>query len=1366
MKNIIAFFLFIIVAFVGNAQVYVNNTSPSLEDELTLTFKADEGNAGLKDYSGDIYAHTGLITRSSTHAGDWKSVVAEWGINKPQLKLLKTGDNTYQLKFNLKNLYGVQDASDVIALALVLRSADGSKVGKAVGDNDIFYFFKENPFKTTPEVHKMSTTPSPEWAKQGIIYEVNIRQYTKEGTLKAFQAHLSRLKDLGVNILWLMPIQPIGLEKRKGTLGSYYSIKNYTEVNPEFGTKEDLKKVVDLAHGMGMKVILDWVANHTSWDNEWLKMHPNWYSKNDKNEIISPYDWTDVAKLNYDQYYMREAMIDAMKYWINEADIDGFRCDVAGEVPSDFWENARMELEKVKPIWMVAENQDQLYLLNAAFNANYDWVTHHLMNNIAQEKLPASKITDNVLEQLNKYPQGSYTMNFISNHDENTWHGSEFERLGDALKPFAALCYTLPGIPLMYSGQEASLKKSLSFFDKDVINWDDTSLVGFYTGLNNLKKLNKALWNGTAGGNFEVIHNSNESKVISFCRKTDNNKVLVVANVSKTPCDVDLELGANQGIYSDWYKKDLYTFHKKSKVSLAAYEFKIFIFEREAPKEKRRVEHYMLENNKLLLVTNDGKITITPYFNHTVEVTFAKDGETNPKSESIIATSSTDKCELKEENGAIIYALGDLKVNIKKDPLQISYSYKGQNLISEEKGFEENKSDGTEGFSFSLDKNEKLTGGGERALGMNRRGTRLKLYNKPSYGYEEKADLMYYSLPIVISSKKYMLIFDNGASGYLDLGKTSKDILAFGAEGGRMSYYIVASDDWTNLTKNFAQVTGTQPLPPRWMFGNIASRMGYHSQREVENVVNTYRKDNIPLDAVVLDLYWFGKDLKGTLGNLEWYTDSFPQPELMLKDFKKKGVNTILITEPFFIEGTKKFQEVKDFGLLGKNAHGDPYMFDFYFGHTGLIDIFNPNAQNWFWNVYKKHTYTGVDGWWGDLGEPEVHPDDMYHWTGKANLLHNTYGHEWAKTIAHGYEVDFPTKRPVILMRSGFVGSQRYGLVPWSGDVNRTWGGLKPQVEISLTMGMQGLAYMHSDLGGFAGDYKDSELYLRWLQYGVFQPVYRTHAQQEVPSEPIFWDDVTKNAARKLINQRYQLLPYIYTLAWENSQTGVPLMRPLYYLEDKSEHFDNSESYLWGDCFLVSPITSKGQKEKNVYLPKNSQWFDYVSDRTYDGGNSYNITLTDDAIPVFVKGGSFVPTIDVIQSTASYDTLSKLYVHYYYDKTITSSTGEFYDDDGITSNNYQKDNYDLFNFTANVSDKKLVLKTSEHKGMTFSTKKKELEFVVHGLPAAPKDIFINDSKLGRQQYTQFKWNAKERILVVTLEKLSSMNLMHEIEINF
>lgn len=388
------------------------------------------------------------------------------------------------------------------------------------------------------ELKLISNVENPEWVADAVIYEVNIRQFTEEGTFNAFYNHLPRLNEMGVRILWFMPIHPIGEVERKGTLGSYYSIKNYKAVNPEFGTIEDFKRVVDKAHEFGMKVIIDWVANHTSRDAEWLNNNPEWYIIDSvTNKPVAPFDWTDVAKLDFNNQEMRVAMIDAMKFWIENADIDGFRCDVASEVPVDFWESAVKELYTINPaLFMLAEAEDPSLQINA-FNMYYGWRFHHIMNGIASGKYNTDTLRAYFSRDIHKFPNNTIPMNFTSNHDENSWNGTEFERLKDYTRQMAALTFVMPGMPLIYNGQEVGFNRRLEFFEKDIIDWKDSSdYTVFYKKLIDLRKENPAL-SAIKFNGLSEIKTSAPDKIFAFIREAGDNIVISIFNFSQESVD-------------------------------------------------------------------------------------------------------------------------------------------------------------------------------------------------------------------------------------------------------------------------------------------------------------------------------------------------------------------------------------------------------------------------------------------------------------------------------------------------------------------------------------------------------------------------------------------------------------------------------------------------------------------------------------------------------------------------------------------------------------------------------------------------------------------------------------------------------------
>ncbi len=417
----------------------------------------------------------------------------------------------------------------------------------------------------------------PSWSRNANIYEVNVRQYTPEGTFKAFDKHLPRLKQMGVDILWLMPINPIGIENRKGTLGSYYAVKDYLGVNPEFGTLDDFKKLVKHAHELGMHVIIDWVANHTSWDNNLVKTHPEWYTHDSTGKIIPPVaDWKDVADLDYNQKGLWKYMTDALIYWVKEANIDGFRCDVAGMVPIEFWNEAVPEVKKVKNVFMLAEwETPEMHTI--AFDMTYSWEIYKTMNDIAKGKKTAEDLDAELAKDKASYPPDAYRMHFTSNHDENSWNGSEYERMGDAAKTFAVLCYTLPGFPLIYSGQESAFNHRLEFFDKDNIVWGNYSLGKFYTTLNRMKAGNPALGNGSAGGSMVKVVTDNDKNIFAFLRVKDSNTIFVIMNLSAVSHNVILKGKDYAGDYSALFGTEQKHFKDDESITLKPWEYKVFL---------------------------------------------------------------------------------------------------------------------------------------------------------------------------------------------------------------------------------------------------------------------------------------------------------------------------------------------------------------------------------------------------------------------------------------------------------------------------------------------------------------------------------------------------------------------------------------------------------------------------------------------------------------------------------------------------------------------------------------------------------------------------------------------------------------------
>jgi oligosaccharide 4-alpha-D-glucosyltransferase len=645
------------------------------------------------------------------------------------------------------------------------------------------------------------------------------------------------------------------------------------------------------------------------------------------------------------------------------------------------------------------------------------------------------------------------------------------------------------------------------------------------------------------------------------------------------------------------------------------------------------------------------------------------------------------------------------------------------------------------GFRFQLHDNEKIFGGGERALPLNRRGYKFNLYNNPWYGYSEGADNLNYSIPFFTSSNGYGLFFDNPSKGYADIGKTNSNVFEVGFTSGELNVYIILGKDYKEILQSYHKLTGTQPLPPRWALGNLMSRFGYTSEAQVKDILGRMKAENIPVDAVIFDLFWFGDSIKQTMGNLDWVNKkAWPNPKKMIADFRRNGINTILITEPFVVKSSLNYNASKPFHAV--DSLGKPYLLkDFYFGEAGLIDIFRKDAQQWFWNKHKPQMNNGVEAWWGDLGEPEKHPSNLYHNLKdlglkrlfKADEVHNLYGHTWTKMLYNYYAKEYPNKRLFSLNRSGFAGSQRYGIFPWTGDVSRSWSGLRSQLQVLLGMSMSGVPYVHSDAGGFAGGDGDNELYIRWLQMAAFTPIFRPHGTAlydidknafSFPSEAVLID-TPFGITKSIIHMRYQLLPYNYTLAYEQAKYGKPLIAPLYY------HFPNDtiavqveDEFMWGESILVAPILQKGSTIRKVYLPQG-KWFGNAS-KMYQG-NQWIETDTDfKTIPIFFHEGAIVP----VQADADGNTgqLKNNFLSFTYIPSTKQTSYILYSDDGISKDNLKTSQFELVNIIAKTNDGQVTISMKNRGNNVLSPKGK----VLFCIPLSKKPISV---LVGKKKYS-------------------------------
>ncbi len=643
------------------------------------------------------------------------------------------------------------------------------------------------------------------------------------------------------------------------------------------------------------------------------------------------------------------------------------------------------------------------------------------------------------------------------------------------------------------------------------------------------------------------------------------------------------------------------------------------------------------------------------------------------------------------------------------------------------------------GFRIGLQKDEKIFGGGERALPLNRRGFRLELYNAPAYGYGEGEARLNYSVPFITSSKGYGLFFNNPAKGVLDIGKANPDELVWSTVSGALEVYVIFGS-YTEILRSYHRLTGTQPLPPRWAMGNLMSRFGYTSEEQVQSVLRRMQEEKLPVDAIIFDLFWFGDSIQKTVGNLDWINKrKWPDPKNRLAGFRRQNIQTILVTEPYFVETSTNYLKSKPY--LAVDSAGKPfYLTDFYFGKGGLLDIFRNDAKSFFWSFYKKQMDNGVEAWWGDLGEPEHHPAGVYHNLkdlGYKRLfagdeVHNIYGHFWTKMLYDRYAKEYPNKRLFSLNRSGFAGTQRYSIFPWTGDVGRNWSGLRAQLPVLLGMSMSGVPYVHSDAGGFAGGEGDPELYVRWLQFAAFTPIFRPHGTAlyavdpqafSYPSEAALIDTPYRNVAAQAIYNRYRLLPYNYTLAYEQAVEGKPLMAPMYYhFADDSTAARVEDQYMWGEQVLVAPVLQKGRRGRMIYLPKG-KWYHAECRKTIEGGRWIQDSIYH--LPAYFREGAFVTTswsaIEFNTEAMKGDVLDVFHI-----LSERPSTGRLYSDDGKTRNSLSKGAFELITYSSTGRKEGRAVITISGKG-SYAGKpaKRELKFVIPNTGGRPAKLLVN-----------------------------------------
>lgn len=650
-------------------------------------------------------------------------------------------------------------------------------------------------------------------------------------------------------------------------------------------------------------------------------------------------------------------------------------------------------------------------------------------------------------------------------------------------------------------------------------------------------------------------------------------------------------------------------------------------------------------------------------------------------------------------------------------------------------------------------------GAGERGHRNNLYGDTLVMYNRQNYGYtgsDPRISQMGITMPLLIAPEGYGILMDDYAAAEMVAGSP----IEYASESPEtLSYYFFATDEgMPAIASELTNLVGRQDLPPFWALGYISSKYGYKTQEETLGVADTLRRAGYPLDGMVLDLYWYGKEQD--MGRLAWDPEQWPDHKKMLAELKDRGVNMVAISQPYVLRNGRaidNYNYLAPRGMFGRDSLGNVKEVKIWVGEGGMFDVSNPDTQAWLSNRYKELTDGGITGWWGDLGEPEVHPDGMIHYNGLTNRqYHNLYGNDWSRIIYDLFKTEYPDTRLMTLMRGGTAGLQRFSVFPWSTDVSRSWGGLEPQVRIMLNSGLSGLGYMSHDVGGFAINPKhpiDPELYVRWCQLGLFSPVLRTHAQDT--AEPYKYPE-QQDILLPLIRERYRWLPYNYTLAWENTRQGLPLVRPLGYYDADPTQFDSiSDQYLWGRDVMVAPVITQGATSRTVAFPAGT-WVDINNPTSvYEGGTTATVDAPLSVLPLFARGGALLPKADYkMQNTGDYDP-SRYTIDYYPTDDCGATSYTLFEDDRNSAQSLAKQQYTLLNINAENTAKTITLTVASN-GMTYPgmPEKREITFVIHNV-AKPAKV-VCPVKL-RQSYDKATRTLTIKVSATTLPLTLTVN---------
>lgn len=727
------------------------------------------------------------------------------------------------------------------------------------------------------------------------------------------------------------------------------------------------------------------------------------------------------------------------------------------------------------------------------------------------------------------------------------------------------------------------------------------------------------------------------------------------------------------------------------------------------------INQITLRDGSLILEDGTHTVMVRVFKGGIANIQFSPDGKSLPKQPELIIPPD-QLIPINSHNDTIDIPLhSDYRLSVSTRPIRINLFKNGKPVLTDNKGLFYGKSEIPDepqtGAGFTLGKDESLYGGGFISAGLRRNGVRIPFYNSTSIGDENGLKSSLFSLPAVISSLGYAILFDHGGKGLLDLGKEDSTQWRYIHDGDYLSYFLIPLKDSVDITRQTTLFTGKQSLPPRWVFGSILSP-GKDAGADPRTMLEM---TNLPVDGLILGSSWLGGEK--SWGNFDWDRRYFPQPAELIEGLAQKQVHTILPMNPYVYQGTDNFNRLNFNKFLAKNPGGKSYIIEnLPSGTGGLIDIFHPEAQEWWWYWYKKQIELGVDGWQSDMGQLPFHPAQMIHHTGSAGQVHNQFPLQWARMIEEGYHHDFPDRRPVNFTRSGLMGSGRYGTIPVAGQIH-DWETLRNSLANLLMGGISGLPYTHSEILPT----EDEELFRRSTQLAVFLPV--MHLSFTVGEYSAYIP-----AIEEAIRLRYRILPYLYTLGWETANTGTALARPVIEHDSTGKTIFSEDEYLLGNDLLIAPVFAPGLTERKAYFPAGN-WRNLFNGEYHTGGQSESVVLHEDQIPVFIREGSFLPMAENILNASEF-TGDSLVIHHYPSIQTSGSTGYIYLDDGLSAKAMEKQDYRLIKLqqTSDAKSLRISLVTTGN-GFNAANSGHFIEFRLQGILQKPRKIFMDGRKI-------------------------------------